>query len=68
MEKQTKKVYKAPSLTIATFKVEQGFNASKQSLSGFWDGDNRHNANPYGNGVEDYTQETNSENGGYWQW
>lgn len=66
MEKQTKKVYKAPSLTIATFKVEQGFNASKQSLSGLWDGNNRNNAS--GNGVEDYTQETNSENGGYWQW
>lgn len=65
MEKQTKKVYEAPSLTIVTFKVEQGFTASGDPLAAFggWDGNTSNNAETPA--MDDYQVENN---GNYFQW
>lgn len=67
MEKQTKKVYEAPDLTVVSFKAEKGYATSGLYLVGEWDGDNRHNAGepPV---MDNYEVDANSENGGYWQW
>ena len=34
---ETKKQYIAPQLTVATFKVEQGYATSTLSMLSFWD-------------------------------
>lgn len=66
MEKQTKKVYEAPDLTVVSFKAEKGYAASGDPLAAFglWDGDPSNNAETPA--IDDYEMETN--NGGYWQW
>ena len=46
MQKQVKKLYEAPDLTMVSFQVEKGFSVSDPFLAftlGGWDGDNRHN-------------------------
>lgn len=68
MEKQTKKVYEAPDLTVVSFKAEKGYAASGDPLAAFglWDGNPSSNAGSPA--MDDYQVDANSENGGYWQW
>lgn len=67
MQKQVKKLYEAPDLTVVSFQVEKGFSVSDPFLAftlGGWDGDNRHNAEtPF---FEDYIEE--NDNGDYFHW
>lgn len=67
MEKQTKKVYEVPALTVVSFKVEQGYALSALSFAGFWDGNNRNIADSEALDDYDYTENGESYNG-YWQW
>ena len=63
--RETKKAYEAPALTVVSFKTEQGYAQSMQSmLAGSWSGNSGHNADVAG--VSNYTEE--SDNGNYFNW
>ena len=59
--KETKKNYEAPALTVVSFKTEQGY--AQSMLAGFWSGIMVENSN--GAGVSNYTEENN---GNYFDW
>ena len=59
--KETKKTYEAPALTVVSFKTEQGY--AQSVLAGFWSGIMVDNSN--GAGVSNYTEENN---GNYFDW
>lgn len=62
--KETKKTYEAPALTVVSFKTEQGYAQSMLvMLAGFWSGNSGDNA--AGAGVSNYTEENN---GNYFNW
>ena len=56
--RETKKTYEAPALTVVSFKTEQGY--AQSMLAGSWSGDNADVA-----GVSNYTEENN---GNYFSW
>ena len=59
--RETKKAYEAPALTVVSFKTEQGY--AQSMLAGLWSGIMVDNSN--GAGVSNYTE----ENGGnYFEW
>ena len=59
--KETKKTYEAPALTVVSFKTEQGY--AQSMLAGLWSGIMVDNSN--GAGVSNYTEENN---GNYFNW
>ena len=59
--RETKKTYEAPALTVVSFKTEQGY--AKSMLAGSWSGNSGDNA--AGAGVSNYTEENN---GNYFNW
>lgn len=59
--KETKKTYEAPALTVVSFKTEQGY--AQSMLAGFWSGITVDISN--GAGVSNYTEENN---GNYFNW
>ena len=59
--KETKKTYEAPALTVVSFKTEQGY--AQSMLAGSWSGNSGDNSN--GAGVSNYTEENN---GNYIDW
>ena len=59
--KETKKTYEAPALTVVSFKTEQGY--AQSMLAGFWSGIMGSTSN--GAGVSNYTEENN---GNYFNW
>ena len=59
--RETKKTYEAPALTVVSFKTEQGY--AQSMLVGSWSGNSGDKSN--GAGVSNYTE----ENGGnYFEW
>ena len=62
--KETKKTYEAPALTVVSFKTEQGYAQSMLMLAGSWSGNSGDNADVAG--VSNYTEE--SDNGNYFNW
>ena len=60
--RETKKAYEAPALTVVSFKTEQGYALSM--LVGSWSGNSGDAA--AGAGVSNYTEE--SDNGNYFSW
>ena len=62
--RETKKTYEAPALTVVSFKTEQGYAQSMLAmLAGFWSGNSGDNADVAG--VSNYTEENN---GNYFNW
>ena len=59
--KETKKAYEAPALTVVSFKTEQGYALS--TLAGFWSSNSGDNADVAG--VSNYTEEND---GNYFNW
>ena len=59
--KETKKTYEAPALTVVSFKTEQGY--AQSMLAGSWSGNKVDESN--GAGVSNYTEENN---GNYFDW
>lgn len=59
--KETKKTYEAPALTMVSFKTEQGY--AQSVLAGSWSGNSGDDSN--GAGVSDYTLEND---GNYIDW
>ena len=59
--RETKKTYEAPALTVVSFKTEQGYAHSM--LAGVWSGISGVNA--AGAGVSNYTEEND---GNYFNW
>ena len=59
--KETKKTYEAPALTVVSFKTEQGY--AQSMLAGLWSGIMVDNSN--GAGVSNYTEENS---GNYFDW
>lgn len=59
--RETKKTYEAPALTVVSFKTEQGYALS--TLVGFWSGNSGDNADVAG--VSNYTEENS---GNYFDW
>lgn len=60
--RETKKTYEAPALTVVSFKTEQGYALS--TLVGTWSGNSGDKADVAG--VSNYTEE--SDNGNYFSW
>ena len=59
--RETKKTYEAPALTVVSFKTEQGYALS--TLVGTWSGNSGDKADVAG--VSNYTEENN---GNYFSW
>ena len=59
--RETKKTYEAPALTVVSFKTEQGY--AQSVLAGFWSGNSGDNADVAG--VSNYTEENS---GNYFDW